>query len=124
MTEKETVIARFESDGVGTIDINAQIDSEDATGAVVANGHIKFTAIVVNPSPGTARAEIYPFPREYNGETMPPSIQMVLPPSFVVLSNSHIDHRKKYMKDRKAMSGLQAFVQSVYEAGQREVTLP
>ena len=123
-SQKETVIARFENEAFGTIDINAQINGEDPIETDVQAGHIKFTANVVNPSPGTARAEIYPFPREYNGEQMPPSLQMVLPPSFVVPSNSHIDHRKKYMTDQQSMDKLQQFVQAVYAAGRREVTLP
>lgn len=123
-TEKETVLARFENEAFGTIDINAQVENSDDSGPSVHVGYIKFTAIVINPSPGTARAEIYPFPREYNGELMPPSLQMVLPPSFVVPSNSHIDHRKRYLKDEKAMDGLQKFIQAVYAVGRREVVLP
>lgn len=121
-TVKETIIARFKNPAFGTININA-IDEDIDDGHEINRGHIKFTASVESPSPGVAKAEIYPFPREYAGKTLPPSLQMILPPGFVVPSNSHIDHRKKYMKDTKTTQILQTLVKDIFAMGRREVVL-
>ena len=121
-TVKETIVARFENPVFGAININA-VDEDIDDDNEIHRGHIKFNASVESPSPGVAKAEIYPFPREYAGEILPPSLQMILPPGFVVPSNSHIDHRKKFMKDTKSMQILQTLVKDIFSVGRREVVL-
>lgn len=119
---RETIIARFEHP-LGTFDITA-IDDDAGEIKNVDRGHIKFTAEVENPSPGTARGEIYPFLRTINGNSFPPSMQMKYPSGFIVPAGSHLDHRKKYIKDEKTVSLYRQIVLDLFEIGLREVVIP
>jgi hypothetical protein len=120
---QETVIARFDLPEVGTFDVTAVDEDLDEQNGV-DTALIKFTASVTSPSPGTARGEIYPFPRELNGEQFPPSLHMVLPPAFTVPTGSHLDPRKRYMRDEPSIKVFQQIVRDLYAVGQREVVLP
>jgi hypothetical protein len=119
---RETIVARFDHP-LGTIDVTA-VDDDVKEKNGVDRGHIKFTAEVENPSPGTARGEIYPFIRTLNGETFPPSMQMTLPPGFVFPTGSNMDHRKKYIKDEKSIEIYQQIIIELFDVGMREVVLP
>lgn len=119
----ETVIATFKNPFIGSFTVNAQ-DQDLSVGNGVDIGHIKFTESVDTPSPGIARAEIYPFPRVYGEETLPPSFQLILPPGFVVPAGSDIDLRKRYIHDNRTVETLQEIVKGVFAAAQREVALP
>lgn len=120
--DTETVIAQFKTPGIGAISVHAQDqDIETDNGADI--GHIKFSISVEAPSPGIAKAEIYPFPRVYNSETMPPSLQIIYPPRFVVPAGSELDPRKKYMRDGRSIATLQNVIKSVFTEGQRAVPL-
>ncbi len=119
---RETIIARF-NHPLGTIDVMA-VDDDVKENNGVNRGHIKFATEVESPSPGTATGVIYPFFRTINGETFPPSMQMILPSGFVVPTGSNLDHRKKYMKDPEAIEIYREIAQGLFEFGMREVVLP
>lgn len=120
---KQTIIARFENPGVGTIDITI-VEDEVSESVEIDNGVFRFATEVISPSPGTARGEIYPFPRTSQGEQYPPSAHMTLPPGFAVPVGSQLDPRKRYMRDPASIWVFQNLLMGMYEAGVAQVVLP
>lgn len=119
---RQTIIARFDSPGIGTVDVTVVDDEVDEPDGV-DSGVFKFTTEVNSPSPGTARGEIYPFPRAAQGEPYPPSAHMTLPPGFAVPVGSQMDPRKRFMKDQASISVFQNLLRKVYETGVTQVVL-
>ncbi|MBM3264692.1 MAG: hypothetical protein FJY97_14880 [candidate division Zixibacteria bacterium] len=113
---RETVIARFDLPGVGTIDITA-VDEDGDDDSKPVNGHLKFSTEVQSPSPGTAKGEVFPFLRHAGVDSLPPSLHMVLSPGFTVPTGSHLDPRKRYMRDETAIRVLQRLVLDLYAEG-------